>query len=202
MSKMTGSKGRGRSRNNSGKRPQGRSGNFDQNGGRSRGNAQQLMDKYMSLARDATQQGDRIAAENYHQHADHYYRIVNARNEQQVQRNEQQNEQQNVQRPQQSNNSNNSNNNNGNEAPSAQPNVQTIPVQSAAGDKPAEVKSSPQGEAPKVGGSVAPVSESVVETKTADVEKDALAVKKPRRGRPPKGAAVGTADAQAPEAAE
>ena len=199
MSKMTGSKGRGRSRNNSGKRPQGRSGNFDQNGGRSRGNAQQLMDKYMSLARDATQQGDRIAAENYHQHADHYYRIVNARNEQQVQRNEQQNEQQNAQRPQQSNNSNN---NYGNDAPSAQPNVQTIPVQSTSGDKPAEVKSSPQFEAPKVGGPVTPVSVSVVETKTADAEKDALAVKKPRRGRPPKGAAVGTADAQAPEAAE
>ena len=83
MSKSSGSKGRGRNRNNSGKRPQGRGGNYDPNMGRSRGNAQQLMDKYLSLARDAASQGDRIAAENYFQHADHYYRIVHARNEQQ-----------------------------------------------------------------------------------------------------------------------
>ena len=83
MSKSTGSKGRGRNRNNSGKRSQGRSGNFDPNGGRNRGNAQQLMDKYLALARDAASQGDRIAAENYFQHADHYYRVVYARNEQQ-----------------------------------------------------------------------------------------------------------------------
>jgi hypothetical protein len=83
MSKSSGSKGRGRNRNNGGKRPQGRGGNYDPNMGRNRGNAQQLMDKYLSLARDAASQGDRIAAENYFQHADHYYRIVHARNEQQ-----------------------------------------------------------------------------------------------------------------------
>lgn len=83
MSKSSGSKGRGRNRNSGGKRPQGRGGNYDPNMGRNRGNAQQLMDKYLSLARDAASQGDRIAAENYFQHADHYYRIVHARNEQQ-----------------------------------------------------------------------------------------------------------------------
>lgn len=83
MSKPTGSKGRGRNRNNNGKRPQGRSGNYDPNGGRNRGNAQQLLDKYLTLARDATTHGDRIAAENYFQHADHYYRVVYTRNEQQ-----------------------------------------------------------------------------------------------------------------------
>jgi len=83
MSKSSGSKGRGRNRNNSGKRPQNRGGNFDPNSGRGRGNAQQLMDKYLALARDAASQGDRVAAENYYQHADHYYRVVYARNEQQ-----------------------------------------------------------------------------------------------------------------------
>ncbi len=83
MPKPTGSKGRGRTRNNNGKRPQGRSSNFDSNMGRNRGNAQQLLDKFLALARDATSQGDRIAAENYFQHADHYYRVVNTRNEQQ-----------------------------------------------------------------------------------------------------------------------
>ncbi len=82
MSKSSGSKGRGRNRNNSGKRPQNRGGNFDPNSGRNRGNAQQLMDKYLALARDAASQGDRVTAENYYQHADHYYRVVYARNEQ------------------------------------------------------------------------------------------------------------------------
>jgi len=83
MSKSSGSKGRGRNRNSGGKRSQGRGGNYDPNTGRNRGNAQQLMDKYLTLARDAASQGDRIAAENYFQHADHYYRVVYARNEQQ-----------------------------------------------------------------------------------------------------------------------
>lgn len=43
---------------------------------RVRGNAHQMMDKYLSLARDASSQGDRVAAENYFQHADHYYRVM------------------------------------------------------------------------------------------------------------------------------
>lgn len=65
-------------------RPQGRNPNFGGGGEqRPRGNAQQLMEKYLQLARDATMQGDRVLAENYFQHADHYYRVLNARFEQQ-----------------------------------------------------------------------------------------------------------------------
>jgi len=54
-----------------------------------RGNAQQLLDKYMALGRDASSQGDRVLAENYFQHADHYYRVVNARFEGQQNNNQQ-----------------------------------------------------------------------------------------------------------------
>lgn len=43
-----------------------------------RGNAIQVCEKYQSLARDATSVGDRVMAENYFQHAEHYQRIVNA----------------------------------------------------------------------------------------------------------------------------
>jgi len=52
---------------------------FDSNGPdvRIRGNAYQVLEKYLAMARDATSAGDRIAAENYYQHAEHYYRIVN-----------------------------------------------------------------------------------------------------------------------------
>ncbi len=43
-----------------------------------RGNATQIYDKYLQLARDASSSGDRVRAENLYQHAEHYYRIVQA----------------------------------------------------------------------------------------------------------------------------
>ncbi len=43
-----------------------------------RGTANQILEKYLALARDATAHGDRITAENYLQHAEHYYRLVNS----------------------------------------------------------------------------------------------------------------------------
>jgi hypothetical protein len=57
---------------------------FDSNGPdvRIRGNAFQVHEKYLALARDAQSAGDRIAAENYLQHAEHYYRIIELINEQ------------------------------------------------------------------------------------------------------------------------
>ncbi len=42
-----------------------------------RGTAVQVYDKYLTLARDATSSGDRVAAENFFQHAEHYFRIMN-----------------------------------------------------------------------------------------------------------------------------
>ncbi len=58
--------------------------NFDNNAPemRVRGNAYQVLEKYLALARDANSAGDRIAAENYLQHAEHYYRVINAAGEQ------------------------------------------------------------------------------------------------------------------------
>ncbi len=46
--------------------------------GKLRGNAYQLHEKYLALARDAQSSGDRIAAENFFQHAEHYFRIINS----------------------------------------------------------------------------------------------------------------------------
>ena len=48
-----------------------------------RGTAVQIYDKYLALARDATSSGEGIAAENYFQHAEHYFRMMNAAAEQQ-----------------------------------------------------------------------------------------------------------------------
>ncbi len=43
-----------------------------------RGNASHIYDKYQALARDAASSGDRVTAENYLQHAEHYFRIMRA----------------------------------------------------------------------------------------------------------------------------
>ena len=45
-----------------------------------RGTANQIFDKYVALARDATAAGDRIAAEGYFQHAEHYFRVFTEAN--------------------------------------------------------------------------------------------------------------------------
>src|SRR5208337_2094635 len=79
---------RSRGRNN-GRRPNMplRMQTFDSNGPdvRIRGSAYQVHEKYSQLARDASSSGDRIIAESYLQHAEHYYRVSAAVQEQQNQ---------------------------------------------------------------------------------------------------------------------
>jgi len=74
---------RGRNRNgNKGPNPLTRS--YESNGPdvKIRGTAQHIAEKYSQLARDATASGDPVAAENYFQHAEHYFRIIAAAQEQ------------------------------------------------------------------------------------------------------------------------
>jgi hypothetical protein len=47
-----------------------------------RGNPAHIAEKYMQLARDAQTSGDPVAAENYYQHAEHYYRVIAVAQEQ------------------------------------------------------------------------------------------------------------------------
>ncbi|MEX2297286.1 MAG: DUF4167 domain-containing protein [Dongiaceae bacterium] len=79
------SRGRGRNNNNNNNNSNKphmspRQQTFDSNGPdiRVRGNAYQVLEKYLAMARDASAAGDRISAENYLQHAEHYYRLINA----------------------------------------------------------------------------------------------------------------------------
>ena len=91
---------RGRSRNNNnggGNHNQGHSNNnnrkgqnpltrsFESNGPdvKIRGTPAHVAEKYVALARDAQSSGDPVLAENYLQHAEHYYRIILAYREQQ-----------------------------------------------------------------------------------------------------------------------
>src|SRR5215469_11678481 len=47
-----------------------------------RGTASHVAEKYVQLARDAQSSGDPVAAENYYQHAEHYFRLIAAVQEQ------------------------------------------------------------------------------------------------------------------------
>jgi hypothetical protein len=83
-------KNRSRGRNNNGGRkhlnPLSR--NYESNGPdvKVRGNAAHVAEKYLQLARDAQSSGDSVMAENYLQHAEHYFRIVSAGQPQNQQR--------------------------------------------------------------------------------------------------------------------
>ena len=64
-----------------GRRPQNNSNRtFDSTGPeiKIRGSASHVYEKYLQLARDANSAGDRVMAENYLQHAEHYFRILSA----------------------------------------------------------------------------------------------------------------------------
>ena len=65
---------RNRRQNNGGNR------SLDSNGpgGKVRGAASTIYEKYLNLARDAITAGDPVDGENYFQHAEHYYRIMAA----------------------------------------------------------------------------------------------------------------------------
>ena len=43
------------------------------------GNAHQKYERYVALAREAMLTGDTVEAENYYQHAEHYFRVMRER---------------------------------------------------------------------------------------------------------------------------
>jgi hypothetical protein len=96
-----------------------------------RGSAAHVYEKYLQMARDANSAGDRVMAENYLQHAEHYFRILSAAQLQQQQYQNQNQGQQNYHqngqpRPQANGNVN------GNGDGSTQPVIGSAPVFSLA----------------------------------------------------------------------
>nr|WP_232962380.1 DUF4167 domain-containing protein [Paracoccus tegillarcae] len=77
---------------------------FDSSGpeGKVRGTPQQIIDKYLTLARDAQLSNDRVAEQSFLQHAEHYTRMLGEALREQAER----------QAQHQQNNNNNNNNNN------------------------------------------------------------------------------------------
>ena len=92
---MKSTRSRSRSKNNRNRNQHG--GNvvnrvFDSSGpeGKVRGTPQQVIEKYNQLARDAQLSNDRVAAENFQQHAEHYLRLLADAQREQEQRREEQ----------------------------------------------------------------------------------------------------------------
>ena len=75
---------RGRNNNNGRKGPNPLTRSFESNGPdvKIRGTAQHVAEKYLQLARDAQTSGDIVMAENLLQHAEHYFRLIAAAQQQ------------------------------------------------------------------------------------------------------------------------
>lgn len=112
---MRSSKSRSRKSNRNNNRQVGNIVNrvFDSSGpeGKVRGTPQQIIDKYNQLARDSQLSGDRVATENFQQHAEHYLRMLAEAMKEQAERQAQQ--QQNQQNNYNNQNSNQQNANQG-----------------------------------------------------------------------------------------
>jgi hypothetical protein len=78
--RMRGRGGSNNNNNNNRKSPNPLTRSYESNGPdvKIRGTAQQVAEKYTTLARDAQSSGDRVMAENYLQHAEHYNRLIAA----------------------------------------------------------------------------------------------------------------------------
>ncbi|QHQ37309.1 DUF4167 domain-containing protein [Algicella marina] len=91
-------KSRSRNKNNNRNRSVGNVVNrvFDSAGpeGKVRGTPQQIIEKYQALARDAQLSNDRVAAENFLQHSEHYTRLLGEAMREQAERQQEQEERQ------------------------------------------------------------------------------------------------------------
>ena len=87
---------------------------FDSSGpeGKVRGTPQQIIDKYNQLARDAQLSNDRVAAENFQQHAEHYLRLLSEAMREQQERQQQQQAQADARREEDNRNGGQQNRNN------------------------------------------------------------------------------------------
>lgn len=134
---------------------------FDSSGpeGKVRGTPQQIIDKYNQLARDAQLGNDRVAAENFQQHSEHYTRLLSEAQREQNERREQQEREQEARREQhgdrrdrnqqQNRNENNQQPQNDRQPPEAQEQPQTPDVIDVQADADAGLVETPESAPPK-----------------------------------------------------
>ena len=152
---------------------------FDSSGpeGKVRGTPQQIIDKYTQLARDATLSNDRVAAENFQQHAEHYTRLLGeAQREQDAKREA---EQQQRERQQQNNANQQKNRDGGSDGGPVDV------VESDDQKQPYDLQGAPQPDTPDTGdvlgvADAADADTGLVETPESKPARKARAPRKPR----------------------
>ena len=169
---------------------------FDSSGpeGKVRGTPQQIIEKYGQLARDAHLSNDRVAAENFQQHAEHYTRMLGeAMREQEARREAQEAQQQQQQQ--------NRNRNRDRDAGADQPGQQQQNADRGAQPQPGvDPAAMPQPETPDIVEVPENADAGLVETPEAA---PAPKPRRPRRQKPkPEEGAAPTPDGEAPKAAE
>ena len=204
---MRSSKSRSRSKNNR-NRSVGNVVNrvFDSSGpeGKVRGTPQQIIDKYNQLARDAQLSNDRVAAENFQQHAEHYLRLLaEAMKEQAERQAQQQAQQQDRQRNQNNGIGGGQNQNSSGEQPRQDPSQQDAKEQPRQDPVQQDAKEQSKQDTPK------PSASDVIDVAGSDeasplVETPESAPSKPRRTRrkPAEAAPVQEQPSETPDAAE
>jgi hypothetical protein len=193
---MRSSKSRSRNKNNRNTRSVGNVVNrvFDSSGpeGKVRGTPQQIIEKYNQLARDAQLSGDRVALENFQQHAEHYTRLLaSAQKEQDARQEAQQQQQQNQQAR-----ADRAQDRNTNQRHNAQGNADGSSEDFGSGDQPSAAQ-------PDV--IEADASATLVETPEAKADAAPKAARKPRaraRAKAPKEDVGASSDASETPAAE
>lgn len=178
---------------------------FDSSGpeGKVRGTPQQIIEKYNQLARDAQLSNDRVATENFQQHAEHYLRLlgeaqkeIDARREQQERENRDRQAERDRERPQQRNGSD--------AGSSPQPDVAEVKSE----DDTSTLVETPESKAPpkraprKPRQKATPESDAPAaeETKSDDAEDSASAPAKPQpRPRRPRAPKVEADKSEAPD---
>lgn len=182
---------------------------FDSSGpeGKVRGTPQQIIEKYNQLARDAQLSNDRVATENFQQHAEHYLRLlgeaqkeIDARREQQERENRDRQAERDRERPQQRNGSD--------AGSSPQPDVAEVKSEDVKSeDDTSTLVETPESKAPpkraprKPRQKAAPKSDAPAEeTKSDDAQDSASAPAKPQpRPRRPRAPKVEAEKSEAPD---
>jgi len=192
---MRSSKSRSRNKNN--RRPSGNVVNrvFDSSGpeGKVRGTPQQIIDKYSTLARDAQLSGDRVAVENFQQHAEHYTRMLNEALREQAERQKAHEAQQAQQQARSGGQQRDSGDQRGGPAQDSTP--QPSPGQQYDAPAPQQATQKPEAPAETVIDVQSDGSSDLVETPEAKPARKPRA-QRPRKPRAPKPAADETATAE------
>ena len=172
---------------------------FDSSGpeGKVRGTPQQIIDKYNQLARDAQLSNDRVATENFQQHAEHYLRMLAEAQREQAERQAQQ--QANQERQQQQRNQNHQTASGGQPQGEAQPQAAQ---NDREGSRDAPQDAQPQPEQPQAANDVIDVAAEDADSPLVETPENRQPRQRKPRKKPEPQPQAEAAEQPTPDAAE